>query len=476
MAILRAEVIEVYNDLSEITEDKIDQLMGRASEAGFLPRLKDRGDLGFENRILRTMPRDSVRAKIIGETDCIICYPFFPPHLRMPVKVGEEVWVLFDDFENSTLPIFDPERASHTAESSELIRALRSGVQDAPKINRTLGYWMCRPTQQRHIDDTNYTAFGRARSSSSFSLRTSKDEQDHSSRATYTPEFPTLGNQGDSPDTITRDDANLVERIRSFSSTKFAMEPVARFTKLPGDLVLQGSNDSRIVLGSLRLSEPSAPGAGTGAIDLVAGTGNGANNAPLTIQNAVSLETDKDPRYTGKTEPAREGDPEVSSDASRLLIAESVRVDDAFPDSPTSFNGTDVGAKSGPSIAARAQHIRMQAGEDGSIRIVVEGPNRSDIVIDAQGNLQITAETVVSVQAPKIFLGTTSEAYANGVVTGSKLAQVTLALRTDFAAIASSGSPTNVAILAAFANTISALSTIGPLGQELYSKTVFASS
>jgi len=476
MSILRAEVIEVYNDLSEITEDKIDQLMGRASEPAYLPRLKDRGDLKFENAVLRTMPRDSIRAQIIGETDCVICYPFFPPHLRMPVKVGEEVWVLFEDFEGSNFPGFDPERSSHTAVSSELIRGVRSGVQDAPKVNRTLGFWMCRPTQQRHVDDVNYTAYGRARSSSSFTLRSAKDEQAHSARSSYTPEFVTLGSQGDAPDTVSKADANLTERVKQFSSSKFSMEPVARFTKLPGDMVVQGSNDSRIVLGSLRASSPGTPTPGAGAIDLVAGSGNGAANTPLKIRNTIAEETDKDPRYTGKTEPAREGDPDFQSDASRVLIAENAPIDSLLPDSPTSFNGTDVGAKSGPSIAARAQHIRMQAGEDGSIRIVVEGPNRSDIVIDAQGNLQITAETVVSVQAPKIFLGTTSEAYANGVVTGSKLAQVTLALRNDFAVAAASTSPTNVAIVAAFANTIGALNTIGPLGQELYSKTVFASS
>jgi hypothetical protein len=126
----------------------------------------------------------------------------------------------------------------------------------------------------------------------------------------------------------------------------------------------------------------------------------------------------------------------------------------------------------------------MQAGEDGSIRIVVEGPNRSDIVIDAQGNLQITAETVVSVQAPKIFLGTTSDTRSSTgvIVGGAGILTILAALRNDLLGGTSASILPNPAGVAALPFTAGALASLGvtleadPLLSSLASKTVFASS
>ena len=53
----------------------------------------------------------------------VLAYPFFPPHLCMPLKPGEQVWLV-----------------TESADSPSKIM-----------------YWMCRITEADHVDDINYT-------------------------------------------------------------------------------------------------------------------------------------------------------------------------------------------------------------------------------------------------------------------------------------------------------------------------------
>ena len=68
------------------------------------------------------MPRNSMVVEIIGNSKPRICYPFFSPHLSLPVKPGEQVWVLFPD----------------------------GGVGE-------IGYWLTRKSTDLKVDDLNYT-------------------------------------------------------------------------------------------------------------------------------------------------------------------------------------------------------------------------------------------------------------------------------------------------------------------------------
>lgn len=471
MGIRRAEVIEVYSDLSLLTDDKIDQLAGRSSEPAHLPPLK------AAESIIRVMPRDSIRARLVEESDSIICFPFFPSHLRLPVKVGEEVWVFFEELDSYSPTNFDPEKASSRGSAADVVMQVRNPTT-TPKSNVSLGFWMCRPTSYRNIEDLNYAPFGRTLVKSSFEMLSADDIQKNISRSSFTPSFPAFSLTARTTEKQESEDEKLKQRVQGFSN--FSHEPVARFTRRPSDTVIAGSHDSRIVLGQNRDGRPGSTSPGTGTIDLVAGTGVGTG-APVIATNAYGKqEVDKDPALSGKSEPVSEGDPDYASDASRILISENSNVDQMFTSAVKSDKFVDDADKSGPSIAARSQHIRVIATNEGSIRITVEGPAASSIIIDSEGNLQISSDATVSIQSPKIFLGTTVESATSGVLVGSKIQSVLTALRNDILGAPTERSPTAAAI--AFPLTAGALLRLGlqyesdPLLSALFSKTVFASS
>ncbi len=463
MGFRRAEVIEIYSNPAELSREKLDQLLGYAPETGGLPPLDPNPS------VILTMPRDALRARPHGEQTSIVCYPFFPSHLRLPVKVGEEVWIFQEELDQTSVTGFDPERTANPALASDIIKTVRNPAT-VPKSNRALAYWVCRPTQERQAEDFNYTSYGR--SSQASAIEEIGVKQRVSPISDYKPEFLPLDSTGDDPITVAKGRDAHRARITS-SLDRFAMEPVPRFTKLPGDTVIAGSNDSRIVLGSLRNGEPTKAQPGTGTIDLVAGTGQSIG-APLSIRNELGQEeTNKDPGYTAQTEPLREGDPDILSDAARVMISESAPIDDLLGTDVSSQRWADTSAKTGPSIAARAQHVRVVATESGTVRITVEGPKSSSIVIDADGNVQISAESTVSVQAEKIFLGTTSDSpFSKGVVVGPGLSLILNALLADFRQPAT-GLPVTPAVLLPSLATV--LQIEGAV-EGIHSKTVFASS
>lgn len=438
MGIRRGEVIEVYNDLTLLTEDKLDLLVGRTQEGDFLPPLTTTAE------IVKNMPRDSLRVRLSGDDFSIICYPFFPSHLRLPTKVGEFVWVFLESLESSSQTLHDPEKAS-----------LRSGIKDVlmsarnpsaiPKENNILGFWMCRPTGERKIEDLNYTVFGRSKYESGFSMESAADVQQNSARSSRTPTFPYFSETQDNDTRVEIDDGLLKQRMDAFLGS-FDMEPVARFTKMPSDTVIAGSHDSRIVLGQARSGRPATSGVDSGAVDIVAGTGKSAT-APNVVSNSLGYqEVDKDPLLTNKQDVTSEGDPDFAADASRILVAESIDVDGSFSLSVDATGSTDVAEKSGPSIAARSQHIRLISSSDGSARIIVEGPTKSSIVIDSQGNIQIDAGAAVNIRSPGVLMTSTagSGATATNVIIESAAgfqSQLAMSLTEIAAAISALGMP-----------------------------------
>ena len=126
-------------------------------------------------------------------------------------------------------------------------------------------------------------------------------------------------------------------------------------------------------------------------------------------------EVDKDPLLTNNLDVEAEGDPDFAEDQSRVLIAESIAVDDLFQAAVPATGGTTTSNLSGPAIVARSQHVRVLASNDGSVRIVVEGPTQSSIVIDSSGNIQIDAGASVNVRSPSVLI--TSQAGAGATAT-----------------------------------------------------------
>jgi hypothetical protein len=117
--------------------------------------------------------------------------------------------------------------------------------------------------------------------------------------------------------------------------------------------------------------------------------------------------------------------------------------------------------------------VRVVATESGTVRITVEGPKSSSIVIDADGNVQISAESTVSVQAEKIFLGTTSDnPFTNGVIVGTTVSLILNALLTDVKPLPN-GTPS---LASGLFPTLSPLATALQTANDIHSKTVFASS
>ena len=111
-------VIEVFNDLSSLPAEYLENLHNRCKNQEFI----------------NSAPRNSIVVQLvsagkgISESSLFLCYPFFPPHLCMPLNPGEMVW-LIDPF---------------PGEESDLM------------------YWMCRITGPNYVDDINFTHFDRA--------------------------------------------------------------------------------------------------------------------------------------------------------------------------------------------------------------------------------------------------------------------------------------------------------------------------
>ena len=182
---------------------------------------------------LKRAPRNSVLARTLNEgqgkrSDSVnVCLPFFPPHLCFPIKPGEHVWLI------SPAPI-----------------------GKAAKVF----YWMCRVPTWIDVDDINYTHEDRVHHYKGAEV----DEADAADRANdekpktenaEDPEMYGFPNGTAESDGFTFGDSEEEYDIHvtgSLAHKSFKFEPVPRLTKMPGDMVLQGSNNTSITLGTTR--------------------------------------------------------------------------------------------------------------------------------------------------------------------------------------------------------------------------------
>tara|TARA_Y100000992_G_scaffold302269_1_gene275756 strand:- start:1211 stop:2887 length:1677 start_codon:yes stop_codon:yes gene_type:complete len=150
----------------------------------------------------------------------VICYPFFPSHFSLPLKVGEYVWMIEENIK---------------------------GV-----INY---YWMCRKTGIIQVEDLNFTNLERT------SINTAMYDKHEESAGVFVPSSETKEKmislaKSEVSNIAEESYSNLLKN--SFNHvTEFVGEAVPRMKKRSSDLLFQGSNNSGIHLTVEKFSDLS---------------------------------------------------------------------------------------------------------------------------------------------------------------------------------------------------------------------------
>lgn len=387
-------------------------------------------------RYASVMPSNSIIARIInnaggvsGRTNTIL-FPLFSSHFQLPVQPGEIVQVIYDDYSYG---------------------------------GQQLGYWMTRTSAQRTVEDVNYTHWDRHYQA--FNIPAAFTSAERGDRGTTQPD-PDFPNGGGTVDTVTlaqsssRD--NPYETIISTATAYLGTldnqtstipittpESVPRWRKRPQEFVIQGANNSLIVLGEDRKAgplgaraeqNPDAKGQ-AGTIDIVVGRGRilpdvdqnpsdvfTGNTAPyITGNTRNNTETDKAHflKVQGSSrleDNPNEGDPDLIRDASRLYISMQTEADINFGITEIDFtenslpfgddgneieqpNSGQSGTLNKSYIIGKSDHIRLIARKDedndieGTILLLREGVAEEDLCC------VYIAKEGVHIDGPKIILG-----------------------------------------------------------------------
>tara|TARA_R110000796_G_scaffold21191_1_gene62471 strand:+ start:303 stop:1868 length:1566 start_codon:yes stop_codon:yes gene_type:complete len=190
-------------------------------------RKKAKGiNVGIKNKdLIDTAPINSIIAQLIDPGTSskdgalpVLCYPFFPPHMSLPLKPGEYVWLIECDVKGSKMY-----------------------------------YWMCRQVGTIHVDDVNFTnmeriiAAGQAFDGFLSSNKAKKPADEILQRST------TLDNESES--TNSNIGFNKIFANSNAFRSEFTGEPVPRMVKGCSDLLFQGSNNSGIHLTTEKFSD-----------------------------------------------------------------------------------------------------------------------------------------------------------------------------------------------------------------------------
>lgn len=320
---------------------------------------------GINIDLVKSCPFDSVIAQPTsvagyGFEKPMFLYPFHQPHLRLPIKPGEQIWVFF-------------ERSS----------------------NVDFGYWVGRITEPRHADDLSHTHADRKHHESSKAIRAGDVDRKQLTSPTFSS--GTESREG----SISRSTSSLnsqygkisyEELIRSNPLVKRRV--FARMRKRPGDFLLGGSEGSFVLVGSDRsklgevtsgkfTERPSKDRPNGSIVELVAGFGTNSNasNAPAQITNSMG-EPELDKRQ-GK-ERAGEGLPDYENDVSRLLLSEDAELDTRFSISPPGVSPVD----SGGSIVLKTDHARIIARKTLTlmVKLSADTPDEDASYIVLDGN------------------------------------------------------------------------------------------
>jgi hypothetical protein len=373
------------------------------------------------------MPYNSIIARIVshehdlGDPTPFVFYPFFSSHFQLPVKAGEQVFIIYEDY-------------SQTGNS--------------------LGYWMTRAPAARQAEDLNYTHYDRVYDPTN-NIRNLTTSQ----RNNLTSSAPEFMNGAGTPETFSLKPSgsgttNPFEDIvtNASASQLSVFEEVPRQRKRPGDFALFGSNNASITIGRDRTGAPlSVSGSQgldviekSGTIDIVAGLGAprkpstpdsdpsvSSHNptAPRVIDNSRNdRETDKTPYKKQKSDNPIEGDPDFLRDLSRVYVSMKTKGDRNFgtnfgndnnnsggfytnTDNSFGTKVTDLAAgenEGQPFVVIKSEHVRLIAkGKDsdngpdvsGDIRIIKEGSPTDDLAM-----MVMSEDGRIMTQGKKVYL------------------------------------------------------------------------
>ena len=376
----RVVVVDVIFDPSSLTNEQMNDLENRVANP----------------EMVEGMPYNSIIGRVItnsqdlGHPSLHVFYPMFPSHLQLPVKPGEQVIIIYEDY---------------------------SGT------GSSFGYWLSRPMAARQIEDVNYTHGDRI-----FDPLNHPRNISSTILSALTASAPTFPNGANTPESFSLSplgSGNPYNNIVSQATASLVVtsEPVPRFKKRPGDLLLQGSNNAIILLGQDRTG-PVMRVTGSqgqdiieqaGTIDIVTGLGaprrlpvdertdpseaNHNPTAPRVILNTRGKkEVYKTPYKSQRVDNPREGDPDFIRDLSRLYLAMKTKgdqnfgikfggVDGLFPNSGDKLIQPVVDLPSDnqngqPFAILKSEQVRIIAkgkdadngpGESGEVRVVKEG-------------------------------------------------------------------------------------------------------
>lgn len=355
--------------------------------------------LSFINpQVIETMPMNSIFAYIIDDNQSkddpklTVCYPFFPPHLSLPLKAGEYVWIICENVK---------------------------GVK--------YYYWMCRKVGSLQIDDLNYTNMERIPAVNDIleeqATQQGTSDIDYNSAYSLDEVEDILTNQTNKKSNMPISLSDIMRTSYSYN-TEFTGEPVPRLAKDCSDIVLQGSNNGGLHITTEKFDDINKDEAdefyvGSGevgtspppfrkplapAIDLFVGRKINSLN-DLKAQTSSTLNSDSKINTTAnnsrnsfynyvendKMLDSKNSDPTVYSSelnddsndatdvAARLYMSNKCSVDLNFE---SEFDVLE--SYHGPSIVTYAQHNRMIGASD--VRLVSQS-GQSFIDMDPEGNV-----------------------------------------------------------------------------------------
>ena len=320
-AFITAKVIDFISDPKTLSQSKIDLLKSSATNSA----------------LVNSMPVNSIWCQIIesNRLDQHIAYPFFPAHLCFPIKPAEQVWVFYSTSDQ-------------------------------------VYYWVCRKPGDYISEDVNYTHIdrivNRPTSDGAPGIEPQKSAKDsYNGVKSAAPNFP----QGKTDSVYDKtsgkffDDANIIKQSQEYNEN-FIQEAVPRLVRQPGDFVMQGSNNSTIVLGS------SENISGKGIIDIVAGRPLNTNSV---INSRGYSETDKSNAATADNQLNQGG-------AARVYLGMNENPDYDFGISIDGISGSGTGS----CVVLKGAQVRLIATDD--VKITV-GTTGAGIIIKPDGNIVI---------------------------------------------------------------------------------------
>lgn len=412
--ISRYVVLDVISDPTLVDENKIEFLRNRY-KSPTLGSQKVQALGGIEQ--YRRLSHNTIIARKVNSTgndqEAKFLLPFFPQHLSMPCNPGEHVWCL--------------EESSYGENNDTL-------------------YWMCRIPAPHYVEDLNHTHSPR-QYEKSFHNASNKPDYTYDNHS-YIP--MSRDGQKKTLNSIDGDNDEYVKLIKASEAKELIVnEAVPRYRKRPGDLVIQGSNNTLISLQTdrdssafdkpveseetlnqqsdkvnkiskgngdkvkiKRVKKPENLQKESGAIDIVAGRVNKGKVISVEVKGLNREESAKTVAQNDEQEKL-EGDPDYKLDKSRIYLSQKtnvdkkLKIDDALKSVhdgvKIKINST---ASGDPALLQKSDKVRIVGRKDISI-IVTNDDNdvNAVITISNNGDILIKNEKRVIIKSQNVMIG-----------------------------------------------------------------------